>query len=170
MKITDAYRQERELRYLDPEHGSGAQFYAPLVSQIIDRLKVTELLDYWCGKASLMQAVKAGHAMKIQCYDPAMPGFSGDPIPMQMVTCIDALQDVEPECLDAVLDDLQRVTSVVGFFSIRKGEAKIEKDLGWWLDMIMSRFELHTLQQTPLGYFMVVYSLPKPLVETVTMQ
>lgn len=172
MKITEAYRKQRELKYLDPAPSEGVAFYAPIVTQIIDRLKVTELLDYWCGKADLMRAIKPMQALKIQCYDPAMPGFAGDPLQMQMVTCIDVLQDVESECLDAVLDDLKRVVGVVGFFTIKRGEeeAKNEQDLGWWLDRIMTRFELHTLQQTPFGYFMVVYALPKPLIETVTVQ
>ena len=172
MKITEAYRKERELKYLAPDAGESVGFYAPIVTQIIDRLKVSELLDYWCGKAALMRAIKPMQELKIQCYDPAMPGFAGDPIPMQMVTCIDVLQDVEPECIDAVLDDLKRVVGVVGFFTIRRTEEvpKIEKDLGWWLDKIMTRFELHTLQQTPFGYFLVVYALPKPLIEKATLQ
>lgn len=172
MKITEAYRRQREVAYLDPQHGLERVAYAPIVNQMIDRLKVTELLDYWCGKASLARAVKATHEMKIQCYDPAVPGFSGDAVPMQMVACVDVLQDVEPECIDAVLDDLQRVTGVVAFISIRVGEEPglIEKDKGWWLDKIMTRFDLQSLQCTPGGFYMIVFALPQPLIETVTVQ
>lgn len=172
MKITETYRKSREIRHLDPEHGNERAQHSPMVSQVINRLQVTELLDYWCGRAQLVQNLKVGHDLKIQCYDPSMPGFSGDALPMQMVACVDVLQDVEPECIDAVLDDLVRVTSVVGYFSIKQGEDKtlIEQDKAWWLDKIMTRFDLHTLQCTPSGFFMIVYAKPKPMIDTVTLQ
>jgi hypothetical protein len=164
--ITEAYKRERELKYLDPMSGEEKALHAPMVSEIVNKLQVAELLDYWCGRASLVKSLKVGHQLKIQCYDPAMPGFSGEAIPMQMVACVDVLQDVEPECLDSVLDDLQRVTGVVGYFSIRIGEehSKIVQDKAWWLDRIMKRFDLQTLQCTPTGFFMIVYALPKSLV------
>jgi hypothetical protein len=137
-----------------------------MVSEIANRLGATELLDYLCGDASLPRALSVAHDMKIQCYDPSIPGFAGKAIPMQMVACVDVLQDVDPEKIDDVLDDLQRVTSVVGYISIRQGEeaSRIVQDKSWWLDKIMTRFDLQTLQTTPTGYFMIVYALPKPLV------
>ena len=172
MKISEAHRKLRELQYLDQQYGMNKALHAPMVSEIVNRLKVTELLDYWCGGAHLVRNLKVGHEMKIQCYDPAVPGFSGEAIPMQMVTCVDVLQDVEPECIDAVLDDLKRVTGAVGYFSILVGEerSKIEQDKAWWLDRIMPRFELQTLQIIPSGYFLIGYELPQPLIDTVTVQ
>jgi hypothetical protein len=143
-----------------------------VVSQIVNKLGVTGLLDYHCGDASLFRSLKADHEMKLQCYDPNIPAFSGKALPMQMVTCIDVLQDVDPKKIDSVLDDLQRVTEVVGFFSIRQDEKepRINKDKAWWLDKIMTRFDLQSLQTTPTGYFMIVYALPKPLIERATIQ
>lgn len=153
---------------MDPEYGQSSA-YADLVSQIVNRLGVTELLDYGCGKAGLFRGLKVAHDLKLQAYDPGLPAFAGDPVPMQMVTCIDVLEHVEPECLDAVLDDLKRVTGVVGFIAI---EAMPEDtDMAWWLDRIMKRFDLHTLQVTPAGgFYMIVYEKPSPMIDTVTMQ
>ena len=170
MKITDTYRKVRELQYLDPQNDVEVAMHAPMVSEIINRLKVSELLGYWCGRAQLFQKLRVGHDLKLQCYDPAIPGFAGEAIPMQMVVCVDVLQDVEPECLDAVLDDLKRVTEVVGYFSIRQDEDTplISKDKAWWLDRIMTRWDLHTLQTTPSGFFVIVYAHPKPILDTVT--
>lgn len=170
--ITEAYRREREIKLLDPEHGRERAAHAPMVSQIINRLRVTELLDYWSGKAWLVKALRVEHEMKIQCYDPAVPGFAGAAVPMQMVACVDVLQDVEPEHIDAVLDDLKRVTGAVVYFSIFQGEepTKIQEDKAWWLDRIMARFDLQTLQCTPTGYYMIAFAKPKPLIETVTVQ
>lgn len=162
---------------MDPDYGREGVMYAPLVSQIINRLKVVELLDYGCGKAGLMGALKVAHELKIQCYDPAIPGFAGDPVPMQMVTCIDVLAHVEPAYLDAVLDDLVRVTQLVGFFTIRTEPSEkalpdgrnahlIQRDMAWWLDRIMTRFDVQTLQVMGESFYVIVYAKAKPLVET----
>jgi hypothetical protein len=166
-----------DLFLLDPNFGMVSVSYAPMVSKIINRLGVTQLLDYGCGRARLFQHLQVEHPMKLQGYDPAIPGFSGDPIPMQMVTCIDVLEHVEPECLDAVLDDLVRVTEVIGFYTVCTEPAektlsdgsnahKIIKPKEWWLEKIMSRFDLHTFQDFGNGFYVVVYAQKKPLVET----
>lgn len=172
MLISEPYRLEMERRYIDPQYGTWVVAHAPLVSEIVNRLKVSELLDYRCGRAHLVRNLDVLHELKIQCYDPSIPGFAGDAIPMQMVACVDVLQDVEPDCIDAVLDDLQRVTGVVGYFSWRYGEEapRIEQDLAWWLDKIMTRFELHSFQARENGFHMIVYAQPKPLIDTVTVQ
>lgn len=169
MKITDSQLKAREIALLDPECGREKAMHAPMVSEIINRLQVTELLDYWCGRAWLVQSIKAAHQVKIQCYDPAMPGFAGEAIPMQMVACVDVLQDVEPQCLDVVLDDLERVLGVVGYFAIRQ-EENDARDLAWWMDRLMVRFRLQTLQVIPTGFFAIVYAKPKSLIDTVTVE
>jgi hypothetical protein len=177
VKFTESHRREQELLHLDPDYGSASVSYARMVSQIINRLKVTQLLDYGCGKARLMKHLDVAHEMKLQCYDPAMPAFSGEPLPMQMVACIDVLEHVEPECLDAVLDDLVRVTEVIGFFTVCTEPAektlsdgsnahKIIKPTEWWLPKLMERFELQTMQTIPGGFYVIVYARKRPLVET----
>lgn len=177
MKISEAYKKEQETLHLDPDYGQASVTYAPMVSQIINRLKVTQLLDYGCGKGRLFQSLKVGHEMKLQAYDPGIPAFAGEPVPMQMVACIDVLEHVEPECLDAVLDDLVRVTETVGFFTICTVPAErtlsdgrnahlIQHDLGWWFEKINSRFDIQTLQAVGDSFFVIVYAKPRPLVET----
>lgn len=168
MKITPAYLREQEILHLDPDYGQASVSYAPMVSRIINKLKVLELLDYGCGKARLMQHLQVEHEMKIQCYDPAIPGFAGEPVPMQMVVCIDVLEHVEPECLDDVLDDLKRVTMGVGFFTVCTVPAektlsdgsnahKIVQEPEWWLPKIMERFDVQTFQAIPDGFYVIAF-------------
>lgn len=126
-----------------------------LVTQIVNKLGVTGLLDYHCGDASLFRSLKADHEMKLQCYDPEIPAFSGAPLPMQMVTCIDVLDESKS---DEMLDDLKRVTEVIGFFTINE-------KLDFWLPKIISRFDLQTLQAYPGGYYLIVYAKPQPLIQ-----
>lgn len=177
MKITTAYRMEMERLHTTTEFGVMGGQYAPLVSQIVNKLRVTELLDYGCGKnTSLVKNLKAGHELTIQCYDPGVPEFAGEPMPMQMVACVDVLEHIEPECLDDVLDDLQRCTQVIGFFTVSTIPAEktlsdgrnahlIQQPPEWWIPKFMERFEIQTFQRTEGGFYVIVYALPKPLVE-----
>ena len=178
MRISEAYRKEQERLHALTEYGTASIHYAPLVNQIITKLGVTELLDYGCGKsANLAKHLKVGHKMTIQCYDPGVPEFSGEPVPMQMVACVDVLEHIEPDCLDEVLDHLKELTQGVGFFTIATGPAKktlsdgrnahlIQEPAEWWLPKIFQRFDLQTFQQVgDHGFYLIVYSKPKPLIE-----
>lgn len=173
MLISEAYRKTQEDAHADGSYGHASVHYAPLVSQIVNTLGVTHLLDYGCGKCRLFENLKADHALKLQAYDPAIPKFSTAPIPAEMVACVDVLEHIEPELLDDVLDDLVRVTEVVGFFSIGMGPAKrvlcdgrnahlIQQPMEWWLPKIWARFDLHTVQIVNEHHFYVVaYAKPK---------
>ena len=167
-KISEAYRAEQELQHVDPDYGQQAVQFAPIVSQMIERMQLTELLDYGCGKARLMDHLKVKHPMKIQCYDPAVPRFAGDPFPMQLCACIDVLEHVEPECVDVVLDDLVRVTGTVGFFTVStEPSSRVLTDgrnahlsqhpMEWWLPKILERFQLQTLQRMQNGFYVIVF-------------
>ena len=70
-----------------------------------------------------------------------------------MVVCIDVLEHIEPECLDDVLDDLQRLVIKYGFFTIHTGPAQkvlpdgrnahlTQEPLSWWNEKLESRFTM----------------------------
>lgn len=175
MKITTAYKMERE-RLVAFETESRTRQFAPLINQMVGKLHVEQLLDYGSGNGELMKHLQANHAISVQCYDPAIPDFAGDPIPMQMGVCIDVLQCVEPECLDEVLDDLKVCFEVVGFISVQTVESEktlsdgrnanlIVEEPEWWLPKIMERFELQTFQRVTNGFYVIVYSKQKQLIE-----
>lgn len=176
MKITDEYLKEQKALHAFHNYGTMGAVYAPLVSQIINKLGVTELLDYGCGRGSLVHNLVVDHPMKIQMYDPAIEDYAGEAVPMQMVTCIDVLEHVEPACLDAVLDDLKRCTDAVGFFTVATGPAEktlsdgrnahlIQEGPEFWIPRLMDRFELQTFQMVSGGFYVIVYPYPKPLIE-----
>ena len=58
-------------------------------------------------------------------YYPFDPAFSeyGEPKQADLVCCIYVLEHVEPEHLNAVLDDLKRIVIKVGLFTIHTGPA-----------------------------------------------
>lgn len=176
MKITPAYLREQSLLHATANYGTAGEKYAPLISQIVNKLRITEMLDYGSGRGNLIPHLAFDHQVKVQLYDPAIPEYAGEAVPMQFCVCTEVLEHVEPECLAAVLSDLQRCTGLVGFFSISVRPAEktlsdgrnahlIQKPPEWWWDKLKDRFEINTFQR--LGdeacYF-IVYALPDPVV------
>ena len=166
--ISDAYREQQRIMH---EHhymyGSSSVEYAGLVAGIINRMNVTELLDYGAGKmrlwTALMEQGKVKHQFSYRAYEPADDNHSDTPEPADMVACIDVLEHVEPECLEAVLDELQRLTKRVGLFTVHTEPAKktlpdgrnahlTQKDMVWWLPKFTARFDVQTLQKQSMGF------------------
>jgi hypothetical protein len=165
--ISDDYRKQQEKLHENPNYGTASVQFAPMVTKIINQAQVEELLDYGAGKMRLFQNIKPDHKLKLQAYDPAIPELSADPLPMQMVTCIDVLEHIEPELLDNVLDHLKALTLEIGFFTVHTGPAVkvlpdgrnahlIQQPPAWWLPKILDRFELQTFQKMENGFMVVV--------------
>lgn len=169
--ISDAYRRMQETLHRNPDYGVASEHFAPIVARVINQYGVQELLDYGAGKGRLAQTLMrdrlVDHPMRIQQYDPAMPEIADPPEPSQMVACLDVLEHIEPELLENVLDDLQRVTRDIGLFTVattpaiktladgRNAHLIVER-ADWWLPKIMARFDLHVFQKTPDGFLVVV--------------
>lgn len=165
--ISSAYRQEQQKLHENPDYGVASVSFAPIITQLINTLGVTEILDYGCGKARLAKSIKPNHEVTVNLYDPGVIEYSATPDSAQMVCCIDVLEHIEPEHLDAVLDDLQRCVEFFGVFSIHTGPAiktlsdgrnahLIQQPAKWWLPKLLSRFDLMSFSLVPNGFFVVV--------------
>ena len=89
----------------------------------------------------------------IRGYDPCIPGLDSIPEPADFVVCTDCLEHIEPDYLDNVLDDLNRVTKKIGFFAIATGPAVkilddgrnahlIQEGMDWWKSRLETRFKI----------------------------
>lgn len=173
MLLSDEYRSQQRQMHDRYDYGTASLTYAPIVSLYCNKLEITSLLDYGCAKCKLFANLKVDHPMTLQAYDPAIAEYSATPIPNQMVACIDVLEHIEPDCLDDVLDDLQRLTLEVGFFSICSAPARkilpdgrnahlIQQPIEWWLPKIWERFDLQLMQKMDeWNAFVVVYAKPR---------
>lgn len=168
--ISADYRAVQAKLHADnPDYGMASVHFAPLIAQVIRANKVREVLDYGAGKGRLAQALP-GHLKEpvtVVPYDPAVEAWSGPPRPTDMVACIDVLEHIEPDCLDAVLDDLKRLTLRIGLLTITTGPAKrilpdgrnahlIQQPAAWWLPRIMARFELIAFNRMEYGFWVIV--------------
>lgn len=170
MKITPDYLAEQQKLHQNPAYGVASLAFAPIVAQLIRDNGWLSVSDYGAGKRRLREGLaRAGVEVDYRPYDPAFPGY-GEPQAADLVCCIDVLEHVEPDCVAAVLDDLQKIMPRFGFFSIHTGAATkvlsdgrnahlIQKPPSWWLQRLCPRFEIHHLQAHNLmgqGFWVVV--------------
>ncbi len=166
--ISESYRELQRKLHENPDYGVASEGFAPIVATLIAKERISELLDYGAGKCRLKVALQSlGIEVDYYAFDPARDDICDPPEPRQMVACIDVLEHIEPEYLDAALDDLQRVTLQLGFFSIHTQPAQkvlpdgrnahlIQESYRWWLPKLWARFELAMMQETSKGFFVLV--------------
>jgi hypothetical protein len=175
--ISEQYQKQQQHLHETAEYGVVSIQYAPMVTQIIDKLEISHLLDYGAGsRMNLVKHIKPKNKLTYQAYDPGVPELAGAPVPAQMVACIDVLEHIEPEYLDNVLDHLLSLTEAVTFLTIHTGPAGkflqdgrnahlIQEPMDWWLPKIMKRFELQTVQVTHEHAFYCI-GFPKARIES----
>ena len=179
MTISAAYKAEQQRMHREmPNYGVASVEFAPRVSHIINSTGISQILDYGAGKGRLGQSLELHHPATVTMYDPGIPGIDEPPEPHDMVCCIDVLEHIEPEHLDSVLDDLQRVTKRIGFFTIHTGPAAkvlsdgrnahlIQAGPEWWLPKLMARFELHAYNRVNSNGFLVIVCPLQPTSDSV---
>lgn len=168
MLITDEYRKANEqMHRVYAQYGSAGREAAGIVARLMNQHKIEELLDYGAGKLSLGKALaenrEVQHRFKYIPYEPADERYAADPLPCEFVVCNDVLEHVEPDCLEAVLDDLRRVTTWLAFIAVHCGPAGkvlpdgrnahlIQQPPEWWLPKLLARFDVQMVQRTAMGF------------------
>jgi len=153
--ITDQYRELNEaLHQRKPGYGTSGALYADIIEQLVTIAEAETILDYGCGKGTLAEALPQ---FNITGYDPCIPGLDQQPGKHDLVICSDVLEHIEPELLDNVLDDLQRVTGKMIFCLIATRKAHksladgrnahlIIEPYTWWLPRLWERFNIEDFQ------------------------
>lgn len=144
--------QNKALHESDAAFGGASTRYLPNVAQVCQMAGTRDVLDYGCGKGYLVEAMRQnGYAAR--GYDPAVEKYSKRPEPADVVVCTDVLEHIEPEYLEAVLDDIQSLTRKAAFMVISTRPAKkiladgrnahlIVKDGNAWLSDLIKRFKV----------------------------
>jgi hypothetical protein len=170
--ISESYRSAQAELHRNPNYGIASLHWAPMVADLAKQVKPRNLLDYGAGKGRLGAELKKllKTPVTVVLYDPAIPEIASPPAPCDLVACIDVLEHIEPDCLDAVLDDLRRVTARVGFYTIATGPALktlpdgrnahlIQEGPEWWMPKLFQRFRVRSF--TDQGETFVVIVTPK---------
>lgn len=149
----------------------------PNILNIIDKYNVTEMLDYGAGQGLLKLKLNEERPnVIVHEYEPGREEISASPEPAPFVVCVDVLEHVEPEYLDAFLDDLVRVVVGTGYFTVSLFPAiKILPDgrnahliiepFDWWIKKISDKFDIrkaiHSSKTANQGQFIVQKKLTR---------
>lgn len=136
---------QRELHARPNGYGGKGDKWAPAVARLAEDLGCSSILDYGCGQGSLVKALRplAPAVIRLDEYDPAIPGKDGRPSFADLVVCTDVLEHIEPDRLTRVLAHLQMLARKAVFVVIatrpsnktmtdgRNAHLIIEDD-DWW--------------------------------------
>lgn len=168
MLISQEYKALNAKLHADvPEYGISGQRWARDVVSLAKKCRATSILDYGCGKGTLKKSLKltdwgeaeyARYKDQIFEYDPCIEGKDALPEPADFVVCGDVLEHIEPEFLDAVLDDLERVTRRIGYLVIYSGPSRkklsdgrnthlIQEPMSWWVEKLEGRFVVAKIER-----------------------
>jgi len=154
MLISEEYREQQAQMHAAPRGYGGANTdgYGAVCMRVIEQHAPVSVLDYGAGKGHLGEYLFS-HGFKgfYRPYDPAIPYWSDTPQPSDLVCCFDVLEHIEPEYLDNVLADLQRVIVQRGCISVHHRLAKKSLPDGrnahliieppeWWHDKLARCF------------------------------
>jgi len=176
--ISEEYRElNRKLHETNPDYGTSGEKYAKLVQELLQAPpfggQECTILDYGCGKSTLraaltrLEGVIHTNEKNWQDFDPCIPSKDAPPKPADLVVCTDVLEHIEPEFLDAVLDDLQRLTRISLFALIatrpagknlpdgRNAHLTVEGP-NWWVPKLMERFDLSFFRMEGVEFYTVL--------------
>lgn len=166
MLITENYRElNRELHNRVPTYGTGGHKWSGYIATLAESLNARSILDYGCGKGTLAQAMRD---MDVREYDPAIEGKDAAPDKADVVACLDVLEHVEPECLDAVLAHIIVLANKAAVFDVacRESGKKLADGRGahinvqpaeWWEERLGMLGPLRRLPAPEGEFAAVVY-------------
>ncbi|WP_115125942.1 methyltransferase domain-containing protein [Synechococcus sp. GEYO] len=159
--ISDKQRQlnkalhENAEQFGSRDDGGGVAGKLPAALQRMHEMGIcNSVLDYGTGKGRLLKRLqnKITAPIKISGYDPAVEEFSTKPEkPVDILTCLDVLEHIEMDSIDAVLDDIKNLTKQFCYLVIDLQPA-VKKladgrnahillaPMDWWVCKLSQRF------------------------------
>lgn len=153
--ISPAYRElNRQLHAERLDYGAGghAAQHADAIRGIMTAYGLRSLLDYDCGKQVILELLRLPFA---KGYDPCIAGLDVPPQPADIVICLDVMEHIEPDKVEAVLDHIQSLTKTIFYCTVSLVPAKKTlpdgrnthiclRPAAWWLQHLLARWELDT--------------------------
>ena len=134
-------------------YGASANKFKTTVLGCIDQHKVGSLLDYGCGKGVLIRSIREDRPnVEVEGFDPAVAEFQEKPTgQFDVVACIDVLEHVPLDELDALLSEIRYFSSRPFIFvSCRLAKAVLNNGMNahctvfpprWWASKLGSYFD-----------------------------
>ena len=165
--ISPGYLEQQRVLHEKTDYGVASGSWASFVKHVIDEKDIKSVSDYGAGKCRLKSALaELGTKVEYFPFDPVFPEY-GKARTADLVCCIDVLEHIEPEYLDAVLSDLRRLTINIGLYTIHTGPANkflpdgrnahlTQRPTRWWLPKLCGLFDIKMMQGHERGFAVVV--------------
>ena len=161
--ISDEQKELNKLLHRDNKNfgnrADGAGTAANLATAI-DRMNelgvCKSVLDYGTGKGKLVKHLRSNvrSHIRVSGYDPAVEEWDDSPSAADIVTCLDVLEHIEYDSIDALLNDIKRLTNIFCYLVIDLQPAvKVLADgrnahillapPDWWVTKIAQIFPCH---------------------------
>jgi hypothetical protein len=139
------YRAQLEEMSAKHAWAGGGKAYCDDVIRLCQKSHAKSLLDYGCGNVDMAYLLKSFMPrLKVQSYDPGVPGRTDLPEPADVVMCVDCLEHVEPDKVQNVLNHIHLLTVKCALLMIatRPAEKRLPDGrnahltidhYGWWL-------------------------------------
>lgn len=179
-RISPAYLELQREMHATRHYGTHGSQHAARVfmaaAQLHRKHGSCSVLDYGSGPGLLTEAIERCFPdipqLSYYEYDPAFAGKDANPSPADLVFCGDALEHVEPECVDAVLKHLSDLTKQILIVVINLKEAKKTLPDGrnahiciqrsqWWLSKLRRHFIIGEEQGNDYELIAVCTRFPK---------
>lgn len=108
---------QKDLYARTGDYGRSGNRWLVQVMKLADLIKAKTILDYGCGRGSLVYSLLAAD-YDAKGYDPAFPEKAAPPDPADLVVCTDVMEHIEPECLASVIAHMRSVTTQVLLLSV----------------------------------------------------
>lgn len=160
MLISPQYKAgNRSVHANQPMWGASAPRWLAHVLAHAAKTGSRSILDYGSGKGHLALHLRP-LGFDVREYDPGIPGKDGPPEPADMVACLDVLEHVEPEYLDNVLRDIDRLGTKGAFLAIAlypsgtimpdgRNSHLIVEAPEWWADRLRAVWPVFESQVIP---------------------
>lgn len=153
--ISPAYCAEQKILHARPKgYGGKGNKWTHGVCDLVARYGCSSVLDYGCGQATLSAELRPLlPGIRVDDYDPAIPGKDRLPSFADLVVCTDVLEHVEPERLDRVLRHLDVLARRIIFLVVATRPSNktlsdgrnahlIVEPAEWWMERITSLIQL----------------------------
>ena len=160
--ISDEYRKLNAQLHQNPQFGKGGDSLSDVSVDFIKKHSWMTVLDYGAGKQGLTFALRERlPGVRVDAYDPAFPEISDIELDKyDYLICKDVIEHIEPEFLDAVLEDIASHTGQLAFLLISTRPAHkvlpdgrnahlIVENADWWTEKLQGLFKIVNSQTYP---------------------
>lgn len=154
---------QQKLHQQRPGYGTSAHLHATRIKKKILRMQPQpqSLIDYGCGKQTIRPHMDFIH---YRPYDPALPEYSGEPSPADVVLCLDVMEHVEEEYVQAVIQHMKSLCQMLLITTIctRPAGKKLPDGrnahitlhpIHWWLEQFNPYFDMKFTEKLEDSYW-----------------